>query len=99
METGGSDASANLCPGDSETAWAIPEPPPKIPPMTADADPTFEVATIKPTAPDFKGKGFGGPPRRFQTRGTTLNDLMMFAYAVNTKQIVGAPAWAETDRS
>jgi uncharacterized protein (TIGR03435 family) len=81
-----------------ESAWTIPEPPPKVPPMAVDADPTFEVATIKPTAPDFKGKGFGGPPRRFQTRGTTLNDLMMFVYAVNTKQIVGAPAWAETDR-
>ncbi len=81
-----------------ETAWAIPEPPPKIPPMAVDADPSFEVATIKPTAPDFKGKGFGGPPRRFQTHGTTLNDLMMFVYGVNFKQIVGAPEWAETDR-
>ncbi|HMH13008.1 MAG TPA: M56 family metallopeptidase [Edaphobacter sp.] len=82
----------------SETAWTIPEPPPKIPPMAADADPSFEVATIKPTPPDFKGKGFGGPPRRFGTRGTTLNDLVMFVYGVNTKQIVGAPAWGEADR-
>jgi uncharacterized protein (TIGR03435 family) len=81
-----------------DTAWAIPEPPPKIPPMAADADPSFEVATIKPTDPAAKGKGFGGPPRRFQTRGTTLNDLMMFVYGVNTKQIVGAPAWAESDK-
>jgi uncharacterized protein (TIGR03435 family) len=81
-----------------ETAWAIPEPPPKIPPMAADADPSFEVATIKPTDPAFKGKGFGGPPRRFGTRGTTLNDIIMFVYGVNTKQIVGAPAWADTDR-
>jgi uncharacterized protein (TIGR03435 family) len=82
----------------ADTAWAIPEPPPKIPPMAADADPTFEVATIKPTPPDFKGKGFGGPPRRFGTRGTTLSDIMMFVYGVNSKQIVGAPAWADTDR-
>lgn len=82
----------------AETAWAIPEPPPKIPPMATDADPSFEVATIKPTPPDFKGKGFGGPPRRFQTRGTTLSDIMMFVYGVNSRQIVGAPDWAETDR-
>jgi uncharacterized protein (TIGR03435 family) len=81
-----------------DTAWAIPEPPPKIPPMAADADPSFEVATIKPTDPAARGKGFGGPPRRFQTRGTTLNDLIMFVYGVNTKQIVGAPAWAESDK-
>ncbi len=29
----------------------MPAPPPKIPPMPADAHPTFEVATIKPTKP------------------------------------------------
>ncbi|MGB7190004.1 MAG: hypothetical protein WBD10_07710, partial [Acidobacteriaceae bacterium] len=34
-----------------ETAWAMPAPPPRIPPMAADAHPTFEVATIKPTKP------------------------------------------------
>jgi uncharacterized protein (TIGR03435 family) len=81
-----------------DTAWAIPEPPPKLPPMAADADPSFEVATIKPTPPDFKGKGFGGPPRRFGTRGTTLEDIMSFVYSVNPKQIIGAPDWAGTER-
>lgn len=30
-----------------ETAWAIPAPPPPRKPMPADADPAFEVATIK----------------------------------------------------
>lgn len=81
-----------------DTAWAIPEPPPKLPPMAADADPSFEVATIKPTPPDFKGKGFGGPPRHFGTRGTTLEDIMSFVYGVNPKQLVGAPDWAGTER-
>jgi uncharacterized protein (TIGR03435 family) len=81
-----------------ETAWAIPEPPPKLPPMAADADPTFEVATIKPSDPAAKGKGFGGPPRHFQTRNTTLNDLIMFSYDVNMKQIIGGPSWMETDK-
>ena len=81
-----------------ETAWTIPEPPPKLPPMAAGADPTFEVATIKPSDPATKGKGFGGPPGHFQTRNTTLNDLIMFSYDVNTKQIVGGPSWMETDK-
>jgi hypothetical protein len=48
--------------------------------MAADADPTFEVATIKPSDPAAKGKGFGGPPGHFQTRNTTLNDLIMFSF-------------------
>jgi uncharacterized protein (TIGR03435 family) len=81
-----------------ETAWAIPEPPKKLPPMAADADPGFEVATIKLTPPDFKGKGFGGPPGSFQTRGTTLNDLIMYAYRVHTKQIINGPDWMDTDK-
>lgn len=80
------------------TAWDIPEPPPKMAPMAADADPSFDVATIKLTPPDFRGKGFGGPPGRFLTRGTTLNDLVMYAYGVHTKQIAGGPEWLETEK-
>lgn len=82
----------------TETAWAIPEPPKPVPLMAKDADPTWDVATIKPAPPDEKGKGFGGPPRHFRTSNTTLNDLIMFAYDVNSKQIVGGPAWMETDK-
>ncbi|MEZ2348835.1 TIGR03435 family protein [Terriglobus sp. RCC_193] len=81
-----------------ETAWAIPEPPKPVPPMAADADPTWDVATVKPAPPDERGKGFGGPPRHFGTRNTTLNDLVMFAYHVNTKQIINGPAWMESDK-
>lgn len=81
-----------------DTAWAIPDPPATIPPMAADADPSAEVATIKPSDPDAKGKGFGGAPRKFQTRNTTLDDLISFAYSVHSKQLVNAPAWMETDK-
>ncbi|MGA9671734.1 MAG: hypothetical protein WBQ94_21160, partial [Terracidiphilus sp.] len=41
-----------------ETEWAIPKPPPPLPPMAADADPSFEVATIKPSKPDDQRKAF-----------------------------------------
>jgi uncharacterized protein (TIGR03435 family) len=81
-----------------DTAWTIPEPPPKMPPMAADADPSFEVATIKPSDPNSKGKGFGGPPGHFQTHNTTLNDLIMFAYSVHTKQLVGGPEWLGSEK-
>ncbi len=81
----------------AETAWNIPAPPPKIEPMDPKADPSPEVATIKLSPPDAKGKNFGGAPRRFQTRNTTLLDLLMFAYDLNSKQILNGPAWLETD--
>lgn len=81
-----------------DIAWAIPEPPPRVPPMDPKADPSFEVATIKLSEPNSPGKGFGGPPGKFQTRNTTLNDLMMFAYQIQIKQIIGAPGWAESEK-
>jgi uncharacterized protein (TIGR03435 family) len=80
-----------------ETAWTIPAPPPKIPPMAANADPSFEVATIKPSKPGQQGKGFGFRGRQFTTFNTNLNDLIAFAYGLHAKQIVGAPDWFGTD--
>lgn len=81
-----------------ETAWTIPEPPPVIPPMAANADPSFEVATIKPSKPDTPGKMFRVQGRRFSTLNTTLSDIISFAYGTHPKQLVGAPAWVETDK-
>ena len=82
----------------TDTAWTIPEPPPVIPAMDSKADPNWEVATIKLSDPASQGKGFGGAPRKFQTHNTTLNDLIMFAYDVNAKQVLNGPAWMETDK-
>jgi uncharacterized protein (TIGR03435 family) len=81
-----------------ETEWAIPAPPPKLPPMDANASPSFEVATIKPSKPDQPGKMFGIRGRQFKTVNTTLNDLISFAYGVQAKQVIGAPAWTATDK-
>ena len=81
-----------------DTAWAIPEPPKPVPMMDPKADPAWEVATIKPAPPDEKGKGFGGPPRHFQTGNTTLNDLIFFAYGMNSKQLEGGADWRESEK-
>jgi len=81
-----------------ETAWEIPAPPPPRKRMAADADPSFDVATIKPSDPNMQGKGFRTNGRTFTTRGTTLNDLIEFAYDVHAKQIVGGPDWMDKDK-
>jgi uncharacterized protein (TIGR03435 family) len=80
-----------------ETEWAIPTPPPAVPPMSADADPSLEVATIKPSDPSQRGKGFGFRGTHFMTRNTNLNDLIAFAYGLHSKQIIGAPDWFGTE--
>ncbi len=81
-----------------ETAWAIPEPPAKIPPMAEDANPSFEVATIKPSKPDEQGKAFLVRGRKFSTINTTLAEIITFAYDIHAKQITGAPEWVNTDK-
>jgi uncharacterized protein (TIGR03435 family) len=75
----------------ADAAWAIPAPPK---PMTA-TDPSFEVATIKLTDPNNPGKLFtvraGG--RQVVTIGTTMNDLIAFAYGMHPKQVINGPDW------
>lgn len=88
----------NLTRATPETEWTIPPPPTKIPPMDVNASPTFEVATIKPSKPDEQGKAFLVRDNRFKTINVTLNEMMSFAYGVHAKQVIGAPAWAATDK-
>jgi uncharacterized protein (TIGR03435 family) len=89
----GSPLPMTLTRATPETEWTIPPPPPPVVPMAANVDPSFEVATIKPSAPNQPGKGFGFRAGHFVTRNTNLNDLIAFAYGLHAKQIVGAPEW------
>ena len=75
---------------NADTAWAIPEPPK---PMAADANPKFDVVTIKPSDPNRPGKLFTIRGRHVMTINTTVNDLITFGYSIQTKQLVNAPAW------
>jgi uncharacterized protein (TIGR03435 family) len=59
---------------------------------------TFELATIKPSSPEAQGNSFRVTGHRFETRNTSLRDLLSFAYGLHAKQITGAPVWVETDK-
>lgn len=83
-----------------ETAWEIPAPPPPPKLMPANADPSFEVATIKPDdtgATQMKGLHVDGS-NRFSTVASSLTDLISFAYDVQVKQISGNEGWMSDDR-
>lgn len=82
-----------------ETAWELPPPPTPPKPKAADADPSFDVATIKPNdsgASRMQGLTVNG--RNFATRNSSLGDLIGFAYEVQANQIVNAPDWINKDR-
>jgi uncharacterized protein (TIGR03435 family) len=91
---GPNSLALNLVRTTPDTAWPIPEPPKT---MAADADPSLEVATIKPSEPGRQGKGFGYRGTQFVTFNTNMNDLIAFAYGLHAKQIIGAPDWFGTD--
>lgn len=81
-----------------ETAWTIPEPPPPMAKMDPNANPAFEVSTIKPQAPGERNFAFLINRGSFIGRGLTLEKLMTISMSVNAAQISGLPAWAKEDK-
>jgi uncharacterized protein (TIGR03435 family) len=82
----------NLTKVTPENTWAIPEPPKSMP---EDAKPKFDVVTVKPSDPNRPGKLFTIRGRQVLTINTTVNDLITFAYSLQTKEILNAPAWMD----
>jgi hypothetical protein len=80
-----------------DTLWKHPGPIP-LPPMSATADPAFEVATIKPSQPDAKGNPYQLRTRHFAATNRTVEDLITFAYKVRTRQISGGPSWVDESK-
>src|SRR3954453_18673552 len=59
----------------------------------------FEVATIKPTPPDWTGRFFRmQSANQFVARGYQLRVLIAAAYNLNPKAVYGGPAWLDSDR-
>jgi uncharacterized protein (TIGR03435 family) len=68
------------------------------PPAARPAFDEFEVATIKPTAPDFRGRFIRmESTHQFVARNHALNTLIAAAYNLNPRAISGGPAWIESD--
>lgn len=89
--------SVNRKPTDNPPGVAEALPPPRVPT-------DFEVAVIKPTAPDFTGsRATIQPGGRLVMQGVTLDDLLMAtlgsSFTVQYRQwIVGMPSWAAAER-
>lgn len=89
----GPDRPLTLIKAAPATAWDIPQPPASPPPMAADADPAFDVATIKPNPNAAVGPTFVRRGRTFNVINASLKDLIVYAYDVHAKQILNGPDW------
>lgn len=92
----GAPRPLNLTRATPETAWIIPEPPPPPKLMAADANPQFEVATIKPSRPGSLGKQIHvGSNGVLTTVNFSVGDLILFAYKLHPRQVEGKSALLE----
>jgi uncharacterized protein (TIGR03435 family) len=69
-------------------------------PIGSAQDPAFEVASIKPTAPDDRSGRFltMQGAHQFVARGYTLTFMVAAAYDLPPRLIAGGPDWADVDR-
>ncbi|MBZ5636164.1 MAG: TIGR03435 family protein [Acidobacteriia bacterium] len=96
--TQGAPLALNLARATPETAWAIPEPSPPPVRMAANANPAFEVATIRPSDPARPGQIITLRGAEVITTNVTVHDLINLAYWLHPKQLTGGPAWTESDK-
>jgi uncharacterized protein (TIGR03435 family) len=66
--------------------------------MARNADPEFEVATIKPADPDDRNQGFSLKGQRISIENSTMTSLICFAYSIHKSQVVNAPRWFDEQR-
>lgn len=65
--------------------------------VVSEAQKTYQVSTIKSSAPNTaKHTQIRGS--KFVSTGTTLEDLIKFAYSVHASQIVGGAAWIHSEK-
>jgi uncharacterized protein (TIGR03435 family) len=68
-------------------------------PLCLYAQPGFEVASIRPAAPDARGSGIQiTPGGRFSATNSSLRALLKYAYQVRDFQIAQPPAWFDSQR-
>jgi uncharacterized protein (TIGR03435 family) len=66
-----------------------------LPPMAAAADPSYEVATIKPATADEQHPVFDLRAHRLEATGTSAKELIKIAWNIRGRQVVGGPPWLE----
>jgi uncharacterized protein (TIGR03435 family) len=71
-----------------------------VAPIGSAQEPSFEVATIKPTAPDDRSGRFLTMQGAHQlvVKGYTLKFMVAAAHNLPPRLIAGGPAWADSDR-
>ena len=83
--------------GTAQEQGAAKPKPPKM--MAKDADPDWEVATVKPSDPNEpRGQHIDLRGRNVLLLDTTLDQFLLLGFGVQSSQLAGEPDWAKTQR-
>jgi uncharacterized protein (TIGR03435 family) len=93
----GTAYSLNLARVTGDAAWAIPRADAL---MAKDADPDWEVASVKARDPNdtSNDQSTGMKGRQYTMVNRTVRAMLLFAYGLHKTQIVGGPSWIATER-
>ena len=92
---GGKTYSLELSRVTGDAAWDIPKATAK---MAKDADPDWEVVTVRPTDPTVTSASIRMEGREFVLENRSVETLLLAGYGVHKKQIADAPDWTRTER-
>ena len=87
----------NLARVTADAAWDIPKADSL---MANNADPGWDVVTVRPRDPGNPSgsQSTGMKGSQFTMVNRTVEGMLLLAYGLHKKEIVGAPAWIETER-
>jgi uncharacterized protein (TIGR03435 family) len=92
-------ATAVLCAAAALRAQDAPQPPTKPQRMAQNADPGWDVATVKPSDPnDPRGQHMNMSGRHMMFLDTTVEQFLLLGYGVQKSQLAGEPDWAKTEK-
>jgi uncharacterized protein (TIGR03435 family) len=96
--TQGMPTPLNLVRATPQSAWAIPEPTPPPKPMDPNADPGIEVASVKASPVDARGRLYTMRGDRLMAINVSTMNLITFVYDLHEQQVSGAQNWAAADK-
>jgi uncharacterized protein (TIGR03435 family) len=92
---GGQGHPLNLARAEGDAQWEIPA---ATTAMAKDADPDWEVVTVRPTDPTVTNASMQMKGRQFVMENRSVETLLLVGYGVQKKEIVNAPDWIRTER-
>ena len=92
---GGQPRPLNLVRATGDAEWEIPK---ASTAMAKDADPDWEVVTVRPSDPNARNDTFDVRGRHVVIENQPVEVMLMMAYGMQKNQIVGAPEWVRTER-